>query len=214
MNTLKRFDTLPLMSCLLLLTIGETFQWSVALITFFSIFAAGMVFTLFSLIFGGLGDADHGGDFGGDHGDTGGHDVSTEEGDVSIGLLSVRGISLLLTGFGGVAFIVQYYTAKILLSSIAGLISGWVFAFVCLLVFRMLVRQQATSGITAEDFIGADGYVITTIPANQFGEVMLRVSDGQIAKQARADGDEAIPAGTPVKVTRYFSGIVVVKKLS
>ena len=55
---------------------------SIALLTFFSIFAAGMTFTVFNLLFGGDadhdagfdhgGDFDHDGDFGGDHDADGG----------------------------------------------------------------------------------------------------------------------------------------------
>ena len=70
---------------------------SIALLTFFSIFASGMVFTLFSLFFGG--DADSGdGDFDGNHdGDVGHHDGDAH----GPGLFSIRGISILLGGFGG-----------------------------------------------------------------------------------------------------------------
>ena len=69
------------------------FEGSLAQITFFSIFLAGMVFTLFSLIFGGDGesDFDHDADHGGDHGADGAHGP---------GMLSIRGASLMMVGFG------------------------------------------------------------------------------------------------------------------
>ena len=58
------------------------FGASIALLTFISIFAAGMTFTVFNLLFGGDADSDmdgdvggdHGGDFDADHDADGGHD--------------------------------------------------------------------------------------------------------------------------------------------
>ena len=140
---------------------------SIALLTFFSIFAAGMTFTTFNLLFGG--DADHGdvhGDFHGGldgdaHGDFHG-DHDADGGGTGPGLLSIRGISFLLTGFGGVAFIVMYFTDKVFVSSLAGLAGGWPFAFVCIALYRVFVRQEASSLVAAKDFVGATGSVVTS----------------------------------------------------
>jgi membrane protein implicated in regulation of membrane protease activity len=186
---------------------------SIALLTFFSIFAAGMVFTVFQLMFGG--DADHGdahGDFGGDDGGDfhGDHDGGDGHGP---GLLSIRGVSFLLTGFGGVAFIVMYFTDKVFVSSLAGLAGGWPFALVCLALYRVFIRQEASSMVTAADFVGATGTVVTSIPEQGLGDVTLLVSGQQITKSAVTEGHLALSSGTTVRVTSYLGDRVVVEKL-
>jgi membrane protein implicated in regulation of membrane protease activity len=189
------------------------FGESIALLTFFSIFAAGMTFTVFNLLFGGdadggdldgdVGDAD-GGDFDGDHDGDGGDGHGP-------GLLSIRGISFLLTGFGGVAFISMYFTEKVFVSSLFGLLGGWPFALVCLAMYRVFVRQEASSMVSAEDFVGATGTVVTSIPQGGLGEVTLLVAGQQTTKSAVAQGE--LKTGTPIRVKTYLGDRVSVEPL-
>lgn len=189
------------------------FEGSLAQITFFSIFLAGMVFTLFSLIFGGdadsdfdadEGDFDHDADHGGAHGAGDAHGP---------GMLSIRGASLIMVGFGGVAYIVQHLYGKVLFSSLAGAMSGWIFAFACLAMFRIFLKQQASSMVTPAEIVGASGVVTTSILPGRLGEVMLSVSGTQMNKMATSELDEAIPSGARVKVDLYIGGRVVVSKV-
>jgi hypothetical protein len=185
------------------------FGESIALLTFFSIFAAGMTFTVFTLLFGG--DADDG-DIGGDHdGDFGGdHDADGGDAAHGPGLLSIKGVSFLLTGFGGVAFIVMYFTEKVFVSSLAGLFGGWPFALVCLAMYRVFIRQEASSLSKAEDYVGATGTVVTSIPAKGLGEVTLIVGEQQVTKSAVAHSGTALKTGTPVRVKNYLGDRVSV----
>ena len=177
---------------------------SIALLTFFSIFAAGMTFTVFNLLFGG--DADHDGDFGGDHDGDGsdGHGP---------GLLSIRGVSFLLTGFGGVAFITMHFSEKVFVSSLAGLAGGWPFALVCLALYRVFIRQEASSLITGADFEGATGAVVTSIPKKGLGEVTILVAGQQLSKSAATSDNSAIATGTPIRVKQYLGDRVIVEPL-
>jgi hypothetical protein len=177
---------------------------SIALLTFFSIFAAGMTFTVFNLLFGG--DADHDGGFehGGDH-DADGGDAHGP------GLLSIRGVSFLLTGFGGVAFITMHFTEKVFVSSLAGLAGGWPFALVCLALYRVFIRQEASSLITGADFDGATGAVVTSIPEKGLGEVTILVAGKQLTKSAVTSGGIALPTGTPIRVKQYLGDRVLVE---
>src|SRR3989338_11318429 len=100
-------------------------------VVFLSIFGFGFVITSVSLLFGGDSDGD--GDFHLDHGD-GGHDMSGHHADghsEGPSIFSIRGASLLSIGFGGTGFLVHIYTKKLLVSCIAGIASGWVFAAFC-----------------------------------------------------------------------------------
>ena len=185
--------------------VKELFRNSTALMSFFSIFAAGMIFTLFSLVLGG--DHDHGGEFHGDaeHGEAGhGHGP---------GLLSIRGISLMATGFGAMAFLVMYYTRQVLVASVSGLGFGWVFALAGITMMRVFIRQQGSSMIQAQDFIGATGEVTTGVPERGLGEVRLTVNGVTMTKSASSLRGRAIPSGTPVRVVRLLGGTITVEEV-
>lgn len=185
------------------------FRDSITLMSFFSIFLAGMIVTLFSLIFGG--DHDHGGDAGHDvHGDSGDSDGEHQ----GPGMFSLRGISLLATGFGAVSFLVMYYTNQILVASVAGMAFGWVFAFVCLSLLRIFIRQQGSSLIDPKDFVGVIGEVTTGIPPHGVGEVRVTVDGVTMTRTASAVGGKKIPTGRVVRVIRAEGGTVCVEEAS
>jgi hypothetical protein len=179
---------------------------SIALLTFFSIFAAGMTFTVFNLLFGGDAGDDGGFDHGGDH-DADGGDAHGP------GLLSIRGVSFLLTGFGGVAFITMHFSEKVFVSSLAGLAGGWPFALVCLALYRVFIRQEASSLITGADFDGATGAVVTSIPKKGLGEVTILVAGQQLTKSAATGDNTALATGTPIRVKQYLGDRVIVEPL-
>lgn len=187
----------------------EFFRNSVALLSFFSIFAAGMLITVFSLIFGGH---DHG-DFG--HGDIG-HEVHGEHGGESQqgpGVFSLKGMALFAVGFGALAFIVMYYTNQILTACVSGLGFGWVFAAICMAGYRILIRQQSNSLVKSEEAIGLTGEITTTIPAGGLGEVRLTIDGVSMTKTASCSAGETIPTGALVLVKRVSGASVLVEKL-
>ena len=194
---------------------------SLALLTFFSIFAGGMVYTLFSIAFGG--DADH--DFEIDHdihvdvghGDVG-HDGVAAGDDVhdvhAPGVFSIRGIALLMTGFGGIAYLIQLYTERILFASVGGLMAGWVFAFLCTSLLTMFYRQQGSSQIKPTQIVGSYGVVSVRIPDDGgLGEVQLIVLGTQMNKPATSESGQDISRHTRVRVVNYVGGSVVVSTL-
>ena len=190
---------------------------SMELLIFFSLFAAGMVFTLFGLIFGG--DAEHGdfdgdlqADVGADHGDFDGDHDADGDGH-GPGLLSIRGVSFLLTGFGGFAFVVMYFTEKVFVSSLAGLAGGTPFAVVCLFMYKVFLKQQASSMIQVSDYNGARGTVKISIPEEGIGEVDLSVAGRIVTRSAVTIGNVSLKSGTPVRVVDYLGDRVTVEKL-
>lgn len=190
-------------------TLKSSLEGSAALLTFFSIFSAGLVFTIFSLIFGGDHD---GGDV---HGEM--HDGGGESGDddgQGPGMLSLRGISLMATGFGAMAYIVMYLTKKVLTASIAGLGFGWVFAFICIALLRIFIRQQGSSMISQGSCLNSIGEVTTVIPEHGLGEVRLVVEGVSMTKTASSARGVRVPTGATVKVVRVLGSTVSVEELS
>lgn len=195
-------------------------------VLFFSIFLGGVVFSLLSIIFGGHGEGDHDGDhdFGGDHdmdhgGEHGGEHHDGDHGESGINLspsilLSVRGMALLATGFGGVGFVTHVYTGKILFSTISGMLAGYVFAILIVGALRSLTKQQANSLIQSTSAVGVTGIVATSILPGEIGEVRLVVSGTEMTRLALAADDTHLKAGTPVVVNRVEGGTLIVSPVS
>ena len=187
-----------------------------ATVVFFSVFLLGVTFSAVSVLFGGdhdadsdLGDADADGDFdGGDHGADHG-DAADGDGGVhgmNVGVLSVRGMALLATGFGGAGFIAQTQTHKVLFSTAVATVVGYGFAFAVLYVMRIFKSQQANSLIQTRKAIGTTGVVAISIPRGDLGEVRVNVDGVELTGMARSSGGQAIPSGTLVRVDDVNGG--------
>lgn len=182
-----------------------------ASIVFLTIFLVGLTSSLFSLVFGGDEDASHDAGDGDVHVD-GDHDGGEGGGDqgFSVSVLSVRGMSLLATGFGGVGLVVYLQSGKLVFSTIAGFVVGYGFAFLMLYLVRMLKKQQANSIISMDSAIGSKGVIVTSIPVGGLGEVRLVISGVQMTKMCVAKGGKAITSGTSVQVEGVNGGTIVV----
>lgn len=177
-------------------------------LTFLAICVAGLVFVVFSLVFGGDGDGvDGDGDGVDGHDGFDGHDHGP-------GVLSLRGVSLLAIGFGATGYLVYHYTGKPLVASVAGLAAGWLFAFLCMLMLRAFMNQESNSLINTSAIVGATGVVTTSIPEDGYGEVMFTVDGRQLNRVASAEGGKNIRQGTEVRVLSSMGGAVVVKSTS
>ncbi len=183
-----------------------------ATMTFFGIFLVGIVFSLFSLIMGGHGDGEHdlmGHDV---HHDTGHHDGEQdgESNFFNVGFLSVRGMALLASGFGGVGFLVQVYTGKVFFSTMSGLLFGYVFAFAVLKVMQMFKAQQSNSLISMDNAKGQEATVVTSIPQNGAGEIRFELSGQEFVKMAYSGNGNPIRSGSRVRIDQVVGGSVTV----
>lgn len=174
-------------------------------IVFFSIFLFGAFISTTSLMFGHDGDTDHDMDHGdGDHG--GEHHGP--------GIFSIRGISLLTTGFGGFGYITHVYTGKVLVSSVAGLASGFMFAFFGIWLVRIFYQQEGSSLLQESAIENAIGVVGTSIPKDGIGQVTFTLQGKLTTYNARSEGIVAIKSGRSAKVVRKIGSVVTVREVS
>ncbi|MDO8676148.1 MAG: NfeD family protein [Candidatus Azambacteria bacterium] len=174
-------------------------------LTFLAICVAGAIICGASLVFGGDdGDLDMG------HHVEIGHGHDSDGHDQGPGMLSIRGLSLLATGFGGFGFLAFHYTGKPLFASLMGLASGLLFTFLGLLVLRVLLRQESNSLIGTSAIIGLIGIVTVSIPKDGLGEVTLTVEGHQLTRTAAAEGS-AIKHGMSVRVLSSSGGTIMVE---
>ncbi|NEC68350.1 hypothetical protein [Streptomyces sp. SID9727] len=98
------------------------------------------------------------------------------------GLVSLPVIAgfLSMLGFGG-AIVLGTTGAGTLVATVAGVAAGLVAALLTWKFSRALMRDQTDATPRSEDLVGTSGSVVTAIPADGYGEVLLRLG-GQLVK--------------------------------
>lgn len=129
---------------------------------------AGIALLALSLIFDGILEGLFGGVLGG----------------LFDGLLSLPVIAgfMSMLGFGG-AIVLGTTGAGTVVATAAGALAGIVAAWLTWKLSRTLMRDQTTATPRGEDLVGTSGSVVTSIPADGYGEVLLRLA-GQTVKYA------------------------------
>lgn len=119
-----------------------------------------------------------------------------------------------ITIFSSMAYILEkFMTLNSLLVFISSIVTA--FIFVTLLNIFVLVplsRAEATLAYSDEDLKGRVGKVITSIPLEGFGEVIIEGKGGNIAKSAVSFEEEAIAYGEQVLVIDIENGVLKVTK--
>ncbi|MFI8434070.1 hypothetical protein ACIGJO_09995 [Streptomyces sp. NPDC079020] len=100
------------------------------------------------------------------------------------GLLSLPVIAgfLSMLGFGG-AIVLGTTGAGTVVATGAGVLAGLVAAWLTWKFSQALMQDQTTATPRGEDLVGTSGSVVTAIPADGYGEVLLRLA-GQTVKYA------------------------------
>jgi membrane protein implicated in regulation of membrane protease activity len=167
-----------------------------AFTVFLAICAAGFLFLMVALIFGGLFDffeADHDFDAGGP------------------GFFSTRVMAVFVTTFGGAGAVATYYGFSPIPASLVGFATGLVFGGAIYALARVLYQQQATTEVRSSDLVGAVGRVVIAIPAGGVGQIRVRLGEELMDKIARTRDGAAIPENTAVKVDEVLGETVIVK---
>ncbi|MGW0958294.1 hypothetical protein ACWD4K_04450 [Streptomyces gelaticus] len=129
---------------------------------------AGIILLALSLIFDGILEGLFGGVLGG----------------LFDGLLSLPVIAgfLAMLGFGG-AIVLGTTGAGTVAATAAGVLAGLVAAWLTWKFSKALMRDQTSTTPRGDDLVGTSGSVVTAIPADGYGEVLLRLA-GQHVKLA------------------------------
>ncbi|WP_409329438.1 NfeD family protein [Trujillonella humicola] len=134
--------------------------------------------------------------------------------DADGGPFSLEAVAALLggVGFGGAATIALLPedvagTAAVLIGLLVGLALAVPLAWVAIRLSRAFRDMPTTPTLTRHHLAGAQGVVVSAIPAAGYGEVRLALA-GQSLKYA-ARSDDALPPGTPVYVVEALSETAV-----
>ncbi|WP_456600253.1 NfeD family protein [Blastococcus sp. SYSU DS0616] len=161
-------------------------------VTFLVVGALGLVVLLLATVVGEIGDLG---------------------GDVD-GPFSVPAIAALLggIGFGGAAATALLPAGlptgvTALLAAVAGLVVALPLAWGAVRLSRALRDMPTQETLTRHHLAGAQGVVVSAVPAGGFGEVRLALAGQPLKFSARSD--TSLPAGTPVYVVEALSETAV-----
>ncbi|MFC9622371.1 hypothetical protein ACFTXM_21075 [Streptomyces sp. NPDC056930] len=120
------------------------------------------------------------------------------------GLLSLPVIAgfLSMLGFGG-AIVLGTTGAGTVAATAAGVLAGVVAAWLTWKFSRALMRDQTSVTPRGDDLVGSSGSVVTAIPADGYGEVLLQLA-GQTVKLA-AKSPVPVARGTEIWVESALS---------
>lgn len=115
-----------------------------------------------------------------------------------------------LTFFSSMAYLLERFTA---INQIIVFLSSAVTAFILVTLLNVFVlvplsQAEATLAYSDEDLKGRIGTVITSIPEEGFGEVMIQGKGGNIARSAVSFDDVAIPYGEKVLVIEVKNSVL------
>jgi membrane protein implicated in regulation of membrane protease activity len=164
---------------------------------FLGIAGIGFLFLVISLIFGELfdhlgADADHSLDHGGPS------------------FLSLRGISVFATAFGGIGAIAVRYGLGVLPATGAGFAGGFVFAYIIYAFAKFLYGQQASTEMSTQDLLGQTARVVVAIPKDGLGQIRCRIGEELVDRIARSRSGAAIPENMSVRVVEILGETVIV----
>lgn len=194
-------------------------------ILFFAIGCLGLFFALISFIFGEFLHTDHIDSFIGDHLPFG-HDVDVGGHDMGVGhdidashhvgfskILNTGAFLGALSGFGFVAALVMsYYDQSAMISSLWGLLGGFVLGGLMGGFWLLLRKSEGTVGYDVNSLIGRDAMVEDRIYPNGYGKVKLVAEGIPTWYSARASDGKEIDRGSSVKVEKVVGSTLYVTK--
>ena len=115
---------------------------------------------------------------------------------------------LAMTGFGG-AIATGATGAGPALATTAGALCGAGTAWLTYRFSRVLMRDQTAATPNGDDLVGTSGNVVTAIPADGYGEVLLRLAGQRVKFAARSARPVARGAEVWVEAAPSATSVVV-----
>ncbi|MER6599309.1 NfeD family protein [Streptomyces parvus] len=120
------------------------------------------------------------------------------------GLLSLPVIAgfISMLGFGG-AIVLGSTGAGTFVATVVGVAAGLVAGWLTWKLSKALMRDQTHATPRDSDLVGTSGSVVTAIPAEGYGEVLLRLGDQPVKYAAKSAAP--VPRGTEIWVEAALS---------
>lgn len=169
--------------------------------TFAILGGGGFALLVLSLVLGEIFEfGDHDVDFGGDA------DHS------AVSWFSTKLLGVGMVGLGGFGYLAASYGAPAPLAWLTAILAFFAVAFgTFFLVLKPLSRQEANSLLNKESYVGREGKVSLTIPAEGVGQIVFRDQNGgRVVTQAVSSDERAIPSDTLIYIVAVTRDAVMV----
>lgn len=175
---------------------------------FAAIMTIGVTYLVISTMLGGVVDLEIDADLDFDLDGLDGADANATEARG----LGCTTISAFLAGFGSIGLLGSLSGWSLLVSIIAGVLSGVIIGRAVMMVLRYVIRQQSSDLLTTDSLIGSFVRITVDIPAGHIGEGLVE-SDSLIKYPVKAVSDEVeLKKGDYVEVMDIQQGRLYVKK--
>lgn len=190
----------------------------------------GGTLLVFTLILGAVADADHDGEVDFDHDVVADVDIDVDadaDADVDhdlggldavlgwLPITSIRFWTFFTAFFGGTGvalYGLEVFSSHAIIAPIAGGM-GWVAGFSVVHMLRTLRKNQTTSGLGMNDYMGATGTVTIKVAQGSTGSVRLKLKNRTVDLMAETEDEEPLAAKDKVIVYRVTNdGKVMVTK--
>jgi membrane protein implicated in regulation of membrane protease activity len=128
------------------------------------------------------------------------------------GLVSLRTVSIFVTGLGGLGAMAQLRGAGTAVSAGVGAAGGLALAGLVYAFARYLHSQQSSSLVEMTELIGLRAEVIVSIPGTGVGQIRCQVGETVVEKIARSLDGDAFPLNTPVRIEKVAGETVTVSR--
>lgn len=117
-----------------------------------------------------------------------------------------------ITSFGGSGLLLTYFSrfAKTEIALLAAVIAVVLSCLMYFMYVKPMRDCENSTGFFNADLIGRTGEVTVPIPANGFGEVLIRIGAGNTNQTAASQEQEDLPAGTQIVVAQIKEGVLYV----
>ncbi|HLK46710.1 MAG TPA: NfeD family protein [Bryobacteraceae bacterium] len=141
------------------------------------------------------------------------HGLHVPRGGSSVPWLNFGTIAAFLAWFGGTGYLLEHYSHFWVLAALGiAVLSGLAAASVVFwFMAKVLMAREAALDPADYDMIGVLGRLSIPIRAGGTGELIYSQEGTRRVCGARSDGNQVIPKGAEVIVTRYEKGIAYVR---
>ncbi|HSV73678.1 MAG TPA: NfeD family protein [Chthonomonadales bacterium] len=149
------------------------------------------------------------------HGSHGATQAHHEGGFNLLQYVSPLAVAGFLLGFGGVGVAARMMGLAVwpsLVCATAGGLGLWLIAY--LIITRIFVQATGTSHYRQDELVGRRGLVLASIEGRRPGMVCYTITGSrQTVRAVSEDPDEALPAGTAVRIRRMENNTAFVSKI-
>jgi membrane-bound ClpP family serine protease len=172
---------------------------------------AGVLFSIMLLVADGLGDIFHGLEGIFNFGDVDGHDIGGGEGHG----ISMISIATFVTTFGAGGLITTIgFEANAITSLVVAIIGGVVFGGLAQMFFIYVLSPTTNSVVNNATLEGKIAEVITPVPKDGMGQIVLVAQGGRVTYSAQSYNGEPLRRGTEVRIEKIIGNVATVTPTS